>query len=150
MSLLSSIRYEPYVPSSMSRLPTISFPASTPPQTREAAAPGKPFRSRIGAMSFVVAIETLTTVRTTSRAPERLAYRGVDGAGFQIVELLWVRREVQGRKQRSSPCNERYRQVPMRSEGGQSSIIDIPSIHGHLFASARLSRNRKEADSPGN
>jgi hypothetical protein len=48
-------------PMSTSLLPTSSLPTSTSPQTNEAAEPGRPFLSKIGAMRRVTAMEQLCT-----------------------------------------------------------------------------------------
>jgi hypothetical protein len=44
---------------STSLFPTSSLPTSTSPQTSEAAEPGRPFLSKIGAMRRVTAMEQL-------------------------------------------------------------------------------------------
>jgi hypothetical protein len=62
------------------------LPTSAPPHTSAAAAPGKPLLSNTGAMSLVTAMEHLTGQTRSSE----ITYSGVDGAGFQIVELLPV------------------------------------------------------------
>ena len=96
----------------MSELPTISFPTSAPPVTSDAVAPGRPFRSKIGAMSFVTAIEQLSSAYEIGLI--RMNSQGGGWGGLPDGGVSGIRAVVSSRAE-GLPRDKSYRQIPEKS-----------------------------------